>query len=393
MKLPIDFSSWISRVKTEIRTTQIKASIRVNTELIQLYWLLGNEIVEAQKQYKWGDNFIQQMSDELRVEFPNMTGFSFRNLMYIKKWYLFYSQDVIILQQLVAKIEYLKLQQPVAKLETLKVKQAVSQLEPPILKQPVSQLDDPKWQQVVAKLGEVFFSVLWGHHLYIVSKCKSVDEAIFYLQQTVENNWSRSILLNFLDTHLYDRQGKAITNFDKTIPSPQGELAQQILRDPYCIDFLCLRKDFQEKDFEKALLDNITRFLLELGQGFAFVGRQMPLDIEDDTLYADLLFYQIPLRRYVVVKLKIGVFKPEYIGQLSTYVVAVNHQYQSQENAPTIGLLICKDKNNTMVRYALEGSTQPLGVSSYDLEQALPKEIQDTLPSIEDIENSLNKVL
>lgn len=251
-----EFKSWVSQLKKDIRSAQVKAAIKVNTELLRLYWRMGSDICEKQKSATWGDGWLKELSRELMAEFPDMKGFSHRNLKYIRQWYGFYNQQLIFGQQ------------------------------------PVAQISE-----------DVFFSVPWGHHLYILSQCKDVDRAVFYLNKTVENGWSRAVLLNFLDTNLYERQGKAVNNFNKLLADPQSELAVQTLKDPYNFDFLTLDGEYRERELEQGLTQNVTRFLLELGTGFAFVGSQIPLQVGDDTVYPDLLFYHLELRCYVVVEL------------------------------------------------------------------------------------------
>lgn len=342
LSLNNDFKEWVKQVKQNIRNAQIKAALRVNNELLRLYWELGGEITKRQKTTTWGNGLLEELSRELTNEFPDMKGFSHRNLRYIKQWYLFYNET------------------------------------------------DSIWQQVVAKLGEdVFFSVPWGHHLYIVSQCKDINKAIFFIRETVENGWSRAMLLNFLDTDLYERQGKAVSNFNRLLTEPQSDLAQQTLKVPYNFDFLTITKDFKELELEKALTQNITRFLLELGKGFAYVGRQIPLEVGNETIYPDLLFYHLELRCYCVVELKVKAFKPEYVGQLGTYVSAINHLKRKPSDNPTIGLLICKIKNKVMAQYALESSSQPIGISEYELRKIMPESVKSQLPSIEEIEQSL----
>ena len=248
-------------------------------------------------------------------------------------------------------------------------------------------------QQPVAQISEdVFFSVPWGHHLYIISQCKDVNRAVFYLKKTVENGWSRAVLLNFLDTNLYERQGKAVNNFTRLLANPQSELAAQTLKDPYNFDFLTLDGEYRERELEHGLTQNVTRFLLELGTGFAFVGSQVPLQVGEDTVYPDLLFYHLELRCYVVVELKITKFKAEHLGQLGVYVSAVNHIKKKSSDNPTIGLLICKTKNNVMAQYALESTNQPIGISEYQLSKLMPENIQSQLPTIEDIEATLSDI-
>lgn len=254
-------------------------------------------------------------------------------------------------------------------------------------------LGNDEGQQFVAQISEdVFFSVPWGHHLYIISQCNDVERAVFYLNKTVENGWSRAVLLNFLDTNLYERQGKAVNNFNKLLPDPQSELAAQTLKDPYNFDFLTLDGEYRERELEQGLTQNVTRFLLELGTGFAFVGSQIPLQVGDDTVYPDLLFYHLELRCYVVVELKVTKFKAEHLGQLGMYVSAVNHIKKKPTDNPTIGLLICKTKNNVMAQYALEATNQPIGISEYQLSKLMSEDMQSQLPTIEDIEATLSDI-
>ena len=362
-----DFKSWVSQLKQDIRSAQIRAAIKVNTELLRLYWRMGADICEKQKSASWGDGWLKELSRELMTEFPDMKGFSHRNLQYIRQWYLFYNQENTIVQQAVAQLEDVNVQQAVAK------------------------LDDDMRQQTVAQISEdVFFSVPWGHHLYIISQCKDVRRAVFYLKKTVENGWSRAVLLNYLDTNLYERQGKAVNNFNRLLANPQSELAAQTLKDPYNFDFLTLDGEYRERELEQALTHNVTRFLLELGTGFAFVGSQVSLQVGEDTVYPDLLFYHLELRCYVVVELKVTKFKGEHLGQLGVYVSAVNHIKKKPTDNPTIGLLICKTKNNVMAQYALESTNQPIGISEYQLSKLMPEHIQSQLPTIEDIQATLS---
>ena len=362
-----DFKSWVSQLKQDIRSAQIRAAIKVNTELLRLYWRMGAHTCEKQKSASWGDGWLKELSRELMTEFPDMKGFSHRNLQYIRQWYLFYNQENTIVQQAVAQLEDVNVQQAVAK------------------------LDDDMRQQTVAQISEdVFFSVPWGHHLYIISQCKDVSRAVFYLKKTVENGWSRAVLLNYLDTNLYERQGKAVNNFNRLLANPQSELAAQTLKDPYNFDFLTLDGEYRERELEQALTHNVTRFLLELGTGFAFVGSQVSLQVGEDTVYPDLLFYHLELRCYVVVELKVTKFKGEHLGQLGVYVSAVNHIKKKPTDNPTIGLLICKTKNNVMAQYALESTNQPIGISEYQLSKLMPEHIQSQLPTIEDIEATLS---
>jgi predicted nuclease of restriction endonuclease-like (RecB) superfamily len=344
-----NYNNFIKDIKSKIQTSQIKASIKVNIELLKLYWNLAQMIVEKQKETSWGDNLILTISNDLKKEFPNLKGFSKTNLLYMKKWYLFFTN----IPQVVGKNENIK------------------------------------GQQLVALLENNIFHIPWGHNREIITKCKNIEEAQFYINKTIENNWSRSVLVHQIKSNLYNRQAEAITNFKDKLPDVHSNLALETLKDPYNFDFLMLSKKHDEKELEDALVDNMTHFLLELGQGFSFVGRQYKLEIEGDTFKIDLLFYNIKLHCYVVVELKTAKFKPEFAGKLNFYVSAVDGEIKGKLDNPTIGILICKSKNNTVVEYALKDMSKPLGISEYQLTQILPDEFKSSLPSIEDIEKEL----
>lgn len=340
-----EYKEWISSIKEHIRSLQIKMAVSVNSSLIHLYWELGASITEKQNDAQWGDGLIVNMSEDLSRDFPDMKGFSVRNLQNICRWYRFYNND------------------------------------------------DANTKQLVSQMSEVFFNIPWGHHVLITTKCDTVSKALFYIAKTAENNWSRAVLHNFLGTDLYERQGKAITNFKQTLPEIDSDLAQQTLKDPYCFDFLTMRERYNERELEDALTNNITKFLIELGKGFAYVGRQVPIEVDDSTYYIDLLFYHLELRCFVVVELKAIPFDPSYLGQLNFYVNAINHTMRKDADAKTIGLLVCKSKNNTVAQYALEGIDQPIGISSYELTKLIPENFKSSLPSIEEIENELNDMI
>ena len=346
-----EYKEWLKEIKQKFQNSQIKASIQVNSTLLEFYWNLGNEIVEKQKNSTWGSGFLQQLSNDLIAEFPDVKGFSKRNLELVRKWYLFW-------------------------------KQAVSQMEVENTKQLVSQFDEEKSQQVVAQI----LMIPWGHNIAIIQKCKTIEEALYYVQNTIKNGISRNVLIHQIQTNLYERDGKAITNFEATLPSLQSDLAKEITKDPYNFDFLCLTKGYQEKELENALTENITKFLLELGSGFAFVGKQYKLIVGGDEFRIDLLFYHIKLKCYVVVELKATEFKPEFAGKLSFYTSVVDGEIKDKNDNPTIGILICKSKNDLVVEYALKDINKPLGISQYELTEILPKEYKSSLPSIEEIE-------
>jgi predicted nuclease of restriction endonuclease-like (RecB) superfamily len=329
-----DYNAFIQDVKYRIQSAQIKAAIAVNQELLHLYWDLAELIVLKQQEATWGDRFLSQMSQDLQAEFPDMKGFSVRNLKYMRQWFQFWSTSVSIGQQVVAQIP-------------------------------------------------------WGHNLTIISKVKNVDEALFYVQKTIQNNWSRSVLTHQIESQLYLRSGQAITNFEATLPTPQSDLAKQTLKDPYNFDFLMLREKHDEQELENALVEHITKFLLELGAGFSYLGRQYPLEVAGDKFVMDLLFYHVRLHCYVVVELKTVKFQPEFAGKLNFYISAVDGILKTDRDNPTIGILICKSKNDTVVEYSLRDIHKPIGVSEYTITHNLPEEFKSSLPSIEDIEAEL----
>jgi predicted nuclease of restriction endonuclease-like (RecB) superfamily len=358
IKSNADYKQWLADLKKRIRQSQLKAAVKVNSELITLYWSMGKDIVEKQEKAKWGDGFITQLSRDLKEEFPNMQGFSERNIWAIRKWYLYYNQPIE------------KLRQPVAELSNGKSQQLVSFSE--------------KVQQLVAQIP-------WGHNLKIVSKCKNIDEALFYINKTIEFGWSRDMLDTHIKLNEYKRIGNSTTNFALTLPSIQSDLAQQTLKDPYNFDFLTLSENYKERELEDALTENITRFLLELGSGFAYVGRQVPLTVGDKEFFIDLLFYHLKLRCYVVIELKAVDFIPEFAGKLSFYLSAVNEIFAHKTDNPTIGLMICKSKDSFVAEYALKGINQPIGVSEYELTKHFPKDFKGSLPTIEEIEAELEE--
>ena len=339
-----EYNAWFLELKLRIRQSQLKAAVKVNTELLNLYWNMGKDIVEKQEATKWGDGFIKQLSVDLKKEFPGIQGFSLRNVKYIRQWYLFYNQKNIIGQQPVAQFELV--------------------------------------QQLVAQIP-------WGHNLKIISKCKSVDEALFYINKTIELGWSRDMLDTHIKLNEYKRIGGSATNFASTLPSVQSDLARQTLKDPYNFDFLTLAEGYKERELEDALAENITRFLLELGSGFAYVGRQVPLVVGDKEFFIDLLFYHLKLRSYIVLELKAVEFIPEFAGKLSFYLSAVNDLIAHPTDNPTIGLMICKSKNHFIAEYALKSINQPIGVSEYELTKLFPKDFKGSLPTIEEIEAEL----
>ena len=356
MKTDERYKKWISDVSKRFRQSQIKAAVKVNSEMLRFYWSMGRDIAFLSENAGYGSNFYKTISTDLRDIFPDIRSFSPTNLKYMRYFYEMYPDADEIRQQLVDESGSKGIGQ-----------QAVDQLE-------------------------VIFHIPWGHHIQILGKCRGNSEkALFYVKKTIENNWSRAVLMNFLDTDLYERQGKAVTNFALTLPKDQSDLAQAMTKDPYNFDFLTLREQYNEKELKDALISKVENFLMELGTGFAYMGREVMVKIGDTEKFLDLLFYNARRHCYVVVEVKTGKFDSSYAGQLGTYVVAVNHQIKMDEDKPTVGLLVCKDMDKVEAQYALESSSQPLGVSSYVLSKLIPEEFKGSLPTIEEIEAELTE--
>lgn len=332
----LEYGEWLSDLKLRIQSAQQRASLSVNRELILLYWQIGRDILARQKAQGWGAKVIDRLAQDLTVAFPDMKGFSRRNLLYMRSF--------------------------------------------------AEQWPDAEFvQQAVAQLP-------WGHNILILTKCQSVDEARFYITQALEHGWSRDVLALQLKSNLHTRAGKAVTNFARTLPAPQSDLAQQTLKDPYTFDFMAMTGPFNERDVERQLTQHITQFLLELGKGFAFIGRQYHLEIAGNDYYIDLLFYHVTLKCYVVVELKNRKFIPEYAGKLNFYLSAVDSLLKRSDDQPTIGLLLCRDKNNIEVEFALRDMNKPMGVSEYSLVETLPDNLKGALPTVEEIESDLQQL-
>ncbi len=369
-----EYKAWLSDIKLKVRNVQIKAALKVQTELLNFYWDLGADIVAKQSRARWGDGLIEQLSKDLMAEFPEIKGFSRSNLMYIKKWYLFYSS---------------------ATLPNQIAQQAVSQLPAEQkVQQPVGQIQEvEKSQQVVDQTGQRAIThitrIPWGHNIAIITKCKNIDEALYYVECTLANNWSRSVLVHQIESGLYKREGKAVHNFALTLPKPQSDLAIQTLKDPYVFDFLTMTKDYDERDLENALVSHVRQFLLELGAGFAYMGKQIAVQVGEREFFIDLLFYHTKLHCYVVVELKVVDFEPEHVGKLNFYLKAIDSQLRTDCDQPTIGILICKKKDKIVAEYALSDINKPIGVSEYRLTESIPDTFKGSLPIIEQIEAEL----
>jgi len=364
---------WISDLKQKIQQSQIKAAIQVNSALIEMYWDLGKEISERSFENTYGSGFFKQLSNDLRNEFPKIKGFSSSNLRYFETFYQFYNQEITNLQQVVREFK-------------IDDKSNLQQVAGEFKND-----ENQNRQQPANEFPHKLFLIPWFHHVEIFTKCKNVTEALFYINKTIENGWSRAVLLNMIAGNLYKSQGKAITNFSKTLPDYDSDLVKQTLKDPYIFDFLNISENFKERELENALIDNIQKFLIELGNGFAFVGKQVEMKVGNQSFFLDLLFYHIKLKRYVVIELKSGEFEPEHAGKLNFYVTSVDKQLRDENDNATVGLIICKTKDDIIAEYSLTDLHKPLGISSYELRKILPDNFKFSLPSIEEIENELNK--
>lgn len=380
-----DYTKWIAELSSRYRRSQIKAAVKVNSEMLQYYWELGKDIVEKKAENKWGSGFMKNLSRDLRELNPDATCFSETNIMYMKKFYLLYQSYVIISPQVV---DYLEKKQINSSDKALLEKNINSP-------QLVDCFDNFHFtQQVVEQIRRDLFNVPWGHHRYIIDKFFNVpDKALFFVHQTVQNGWSRNVLLNFIDTDLYERQGKALTNFKNTLPDETSDLAQELTKDPYNFAFTGITGKYNERLLKDALLNNITNFLIELGTGFAYVGKEYRIVSGERENFIDLLFYNLNLSCYVVIEVKIGQFEFADIGQIGGYVVTCNHTLRKEgRDNPTIGLLICKEKDRIQAQYALESSSQPIGISEFELEKFYPEKIEGTIPTIEEIERGLESL-
>jgi predicted nuclease of restriction endonuclease-like (RecB) superfamily len=330
------YEEFLHKLKAQIQSAQIRAALAVNRELVILYWQIGREILTRQQIQGWGAKVIDKLAQDLQRSFPEMKGFSPRNLKYMRSFAEAYPQEAIV-------------------------------------------------QEVLAQIP-------WYHNLALLEKVKTPDERLWYAHQTLQYGWSRNILVHQIESELYARSGEAITNFERALPQPDSELAQQLLKDPYNFSFLSLSQEAVERDLEKALTNHICEFLLELGVGFAFVGRQYHLAIEDDDYYIDLLFYHTKLHCYIVIDLKMGEFQPEFSGKMNFYISAVDDLLREPEDKPTIGMILCKGKKKTAVEYALRDVHKPIGVSTYQVQHNLPDLLKNNLPTPEQLETELNMV-
>lgn len=354
-----DYAGLLGQITDRIRRSQVRAVLSVNAELIRLYWDIGRILEARQEREGYGKAVIPRLAVDLRNELPEVKGFSERNIGRMIAFSRAYPDPTALLPQPVAK--------------------------PPSaddLPQPAG--DQPGGESIL-------WSIPWGHHAVLLEKVKDRDIRLWYMRQTLHHGWSRNILSLMISSGAHARQGQAITNFPDRLPSSQSDLAVRSLKDPYVFDFLTLEEPFHERELETGLVRHLERFLLELGQGFAFVGRQYHLDVGDEDFYVDLLFYHLRLRCFVVIDLKRGAFKAEYAGKMNFYLNVVDDRLRHETDSPSIGLILCQDRNRVVAEYALRGMNKPIGVSEYELTRSLPSELQSSLPSIEAIEAELTK--
>jgi len=327
------YEEFLRDVKERVRTAQVRAALAVNRELVLLYWSIGRDVLTRQAEQGWGAKVIERLSADLRREFPEMKGFSRTNLLYMRAFAEAYPDEVIV-------------------------------------------------QQVAGQIP-------WFHNCVLLDKVKDKEERLWYAHVTVEHGWSRNVLVHQIESKLYQRQGKAITNFERALPAPQSDLAHQLLKSPYNFEFLTLQQDAEERTLEKGLIEHIRQFLLELGTGFAFLGSQYHIEFDDEDYFLDLLFYHVKLRCFIIIDLKSGKFRPEYAGKMNFYLAVVDDLLRHPDDNPTIGLILCKEKKALTVEYALRNTATPIGVSEYLITETLPEELKTSLPTVEQLEAEL----
>lgn len=355
---PAGYGELLQDLKARIRTAQVKAALSVNRELIALYWHIGGSIVARQRAEGWGRSVVDRLAEDLQHEFPGMAGFSPRNVWRMRAFYLAWTEEVLA--------------QPARESDRKVPPQLVAEMDGRNLPQPVAEIP-------------------WGHNVWLMEKVKEPAVRLWYARQTVANGWSRAMLTHWIESDLHVRQGRAITNFKVALPAPQSDLAAEVVRDPYNFDFLTLRTDAAERDLERGLLDHIRKFLLELGAGFAFVGRQVHLDLGGEDFYLDLLFYHLHLRCYVVIDLKARPFKPEHAGKMNFYLSAVDDLLRHPNDKPSIGIILCKTRSRVIAEYALRDLAKPVGVARYKtrLVESLPDDLKGKLPTVQQIQKEL----
>jgi predicted nuclease of restriction endonuclease-like (RecB) superfamily len=402
------YRSWLAELKNSIQQSKLHTALQVNSNMLILYWYIGRQIDEKIRKESWGQKVIEQLSADLQKSFPDLKGFSSRNLLYMQQFSAAYP-GLLILQQPAAKLKSNGkksiTQQPAAQLG--KIKRNTSNV---ITQQPVAQLGKIKrntsnviTQQPVAQLEQYCLnnphshiaSIPWGHHTLLMDKVAPLEERVWYIQKTIENNWSRAVLQYQIESGLYDRQHKTkkTTNFHLTLPKAQSDLANQILKDPYKFEFLQVSEKITERQLEQQLVDHIQEFLIELGAGFAYVGKQFKLKAGRKDHYLDLLFYHLHLRCFIVIELKLEDFELSHVGQMNGYLNMVNKQLKQKADNPSIGIILCGSKDAVEVDYALMGIEHPIGVSEYRYMKTLPKQLKDKLPSVKQLQNEVKLFL
>ena len=357
-QLPSGYGSFLEDLKERIHAARIKAALSANRELIALYWHIGKSIVERQESEGWGASVIDRLSRDIQSAFPGIEGFSASNISRMRSFYLAWNGSVAISAQ------------PVPKLGRENSAQSVPETD-------------------AANLPPTLAGIPWGHHILLLFRLKDPATRLWYARKTIENGWSRAMLAHQIECGLHERQGKVITNFDRTLPPPQSDLAQQTLKDPYVFDFLSIAEDAAERELERGLVEHVRKFLLELGVGFAFVGSQYHLEVEEEDFYLDLLFFHLRLRCFVVIDLKTEQFKPEFAGKMNFYLSAVDEHLRHPDDNPAIGIVLCKTRKKLIAEYALRNTKSPIGVSEYKLTRAIPAKLKSSLPSIEELEREL----
>lgn len=364
----------IADLKEKIRHARLSSALTVNVQLLALYWEIGRTISRQEKSEGWGAKIVDTLSKDLTFEFPDMKGLSPRNLRYMREFAVAYPQFQI-LQALLAILP-----------ETPSKTTSTPMLQPPVAKFDPSSMLQPS----VAKLYLLVASLPWAHNVVLLEKVKDPGQRVFYARKAIENSWSRDLLVYHIKNNLHKRQGKALTNFEVTLPKPQSDLARETLKNPYVFDFLGVSEEMQEREVERALVRHIKKFMLELGKGFAYVGNQYNLNVEGDEYFLDLLFYNYLLHSFVVFELKMGEFKPEYAGKLNFYVNTIDEQIRGKDDQPTLGVLLCKTPNHTVIKFALKGITTPMGVADYELAQTLPAKLKNQMPTVQELEQALD---
>lgn len=377
--LPRGYEPFLQAVKERIRAAQVRATLSANAELTWLYWDIGRTIAAVQQKEGWGAAVVPRLARDIASDMPEVKGFSERNIGRMIAFYREYPGLSAILPQAVAKFQY----------STSKVPGVIDLPQEAILPQAVAKLPGNDEARLLPKF---ITTVPWGHNVLLLEQVKDPKARLWYLRQTLENGWSRNILALQIRNEAYQRQGKAIHNFQRTLPPAQSDLAEQVLKDPYVFDFLTLAEPFRERELEQALLNHVQSFLLELGQGFAFVGRQYHFEVDREDFYIDLLFYHLRLRCFVVVDLKRGPFKPEHAGKMNFYCNVIDDRLRHPDDKSTVGLILCQDKNRVVAEYALQGVKKAIGISEYQLTRALPKELRSSLPTVEEMEMELTKL-